>query len=240
MVAVVLAVIFISGTLCTYYYQKIYTSKIANDELQLEKVFLGEACALKDDGKDIDNATCKAAIILAGSIGEGMFEAFENFLLENKEHPNLVCFMSNGGELNGAEKIANKIRGEGLDTCMSDRIKVTGKDLSSKIASNCESACPFVLLAGSNRVAIGSDFKITVHHPGSTTSFCICDIKFNKDGFTDSENVYTRIIQASAEDVRDSHMDFYRRAMSTPFYEDSLDLIKYEEFKKYKLFTSYL
>ncbi|MDY6976692.1 MAG: hypothetical protein SVW51_10780 [Pseudomonadota bacterium] len=243
--AFVLAVIvYVASLACTYLSATRYgesTIDGINGE-SIEKVDLGLACSFKSGSLEPDDSTCREAILIIGDVGKGMAQSFARFLNTNPERPNLVCFRTKGGELEGAEQVAHLIRINALDTCVADYVDGKHWDLIDVSPGFCNSICPFVLLSGKNRLAIGNQFKIEVHHPGFVWNWCFCKTKHNVPWFMfDVEaNEMTKLIALSPEADKAALTQLYIRAINHPFYEDKLDNVPTSEYENYALFTQYL
>ncbi len=210
------------------------------------KLYSGKACALDTAGKPM---ACQSAVFLDGPIGREMFESFDSAIKQQQLPQRLVCLRSNGGLLIGAERIAKLIRREQLDTCVADYVEYNAVydkstqrfiELSNITHSNvsCGSACPFMLLAGSKRLALGQQFSIKLHHPGRPSKTCLGTVYQNSD--LSKENVLLSLVEQSPEADLAAHKQLYQRALRTPFRMNKTDHVSHEDFATYRLFTEYL
>lgn len=209
------------------------------------KLYSGNACALDATGKP---TACQPAVFLDGPIGREMLESFDLAIKQQQLPQRMVCLRSNGGLLRGAERIATLIRREQLDTCVADYVEynavydnsaqrftnlasVTHRDVS------CDSVCPFMLLAGSKRLALGQQFNIKLHHPGAPSKTCLGTVYQNSD--LSKENVLLSLVKQSSEADQAAHFQLYQRALQTPFRRKKPDHVNHADFAKYRLFTEY-
>lgn len=142
-------------------------------ELTLE---LGKTC-------DQAGAQCIPSFNLAGSIQPGDGKVFRDklsSLLAEHADVNTVCLNSNGGDNDSAAAIAAEIKKRKLNTCVGDMsFSLSGLQPESGVryTDTCASACTFILLAGTERIAVGARFKLGLHSPRSvlTTEDSVVD-----------------------------------------------------------------
>ncbi len=206
------------------------------------KVFKGKAC---DYDSQVITSSCQNAVILDGTIGFEMYEDLKS-AIENKQMPNqLICLRSPGGVIEGAEKIAELIRSQQINTCLSDYVEYDAVyEKSSKSfkpitkqshnAIDCTSACPFILIAGKNRTALGDNFTVKLHHPGTATFTCAGTIYSNAD--LSKKNGLLNMVKQSPADEFEQHQMLYQRAVQTNFRK--FDNVCHCDFEKYRLFTT--
>lgn len=207
-------------------------------------VYLGQACDFNHNA--VLRGSCVTAIILDGTIGNEMLLAFEAAIQSDLIQNMPVCFRSHGGVASGSVKIAALIRQYNLDTCMSDYVEYkqryhTGKnkfeDIAEKSYSDvyCASMCPFILIAGENRYALGDNFAIQLHHTGKRSVNCVNTFYENSD--LTENNYYLDMVSQSAEKDKKQHYLLYQRALKTSFTSKKLDSLCHCDFEQYALFT---
>jgi hypothetical protein len=207
------------------------------------KLYSGNACALDAAGNPM---ACQTAVFLDGPIGREMFESFDSALKQQQLPHRMVCLRSDGGLLKGAERIAQLIRREKLDTCVADYVEYTAVyDKSTQRFTphattthhdvSCGSVCPFMLLAGTERVALGQQFNIKLHHPGTPSKTCLGTVYQNSD--LSKENVLLALVQQSPSQDAAAHHFLYQRALQTNFRKKKPDIVSHTDFAKYRLFT---
>lgn len=155
-------------------------------------VYLGQACDYNHTENNVKRGSCVAAVVLDGTIGNEMLFAFESAIQSNLINHMPVCFRSRGGVASSSVKIAALIRQYNLDTCMSDYVEYNQryhivKNKFEAIAPQsyadvyCSSMCPFILIAGKHRYALGDQFVIQLHHTGKRSVNCVNTFYENSD-----------------------------------------------------------
>ncbi|WP_439821520.1 hypothetical protein ACSPX5_09330 [Pseudomonas sp. HLG18] len=146
------------------------TVEVADKSMVIKKAMIGEAC-------NKESTDCKKnVLIIIGAIDDGTAKAIDH--LAETATFDTVCFSSPGGSAGIAQDIGNWIKSRHFNTCMAERYKLEGGIGISNV--QCLSACPYLLLMGKTRVALGSDFSIGVHRSGVTFDLCVCHFKVNE------------------------------------------------------------
>lgn len=209
-----------------------------NSGFKINKASLGKACEFFPGTEKVNKNSCINAVILAGYIGEGMDKKFDELLGGTSKLPDTVCFASHGGVTKSAENIANKIRELNFNTCMADYLDFDN-GAETKIPPVCNSACPFMLLAGKSRIALGSTFSINVHHTGRWFN-----LPFSyKVGLNTPllRMLYSpplkAIVEASGPEDKEKHMALYERSLLHDFDDIPLDRIDPDDYEAYNIFT---
>ncbi len=205
------------------------------------KVYVGKAC---DFDSQVIASTCQNAVILDGPIGKEMYEDLKSSIeLEQLPH-RLICLRSRGGATMGAKAISDLIRTHQLDTCLSDYVEYdkvyasTTKNftaIAKQTHSNimCDSACPFILIAGKNRIGLGNSFKLKLHRSASPTYLCVTTIYKNSD--LAKGDPILDIVNKSPVHELEQHQMLYQRSLQTDFKK--LDEVSHDDFDKYGIFT---
>lgn len=219
-------------TLHTSYDQ---TSVTTSSGLTYDKASTGRACQYLPQTNTVDPNSCIDAIILAGSVGEGMRRSFIGLLESEADLPNIVCLDSGGGVTKSAEWIAEIIRQRELNTCMADYLEL--ENGSRKTSVSCKSVCPFILLAGHERKALGNTFSIGVHHSGRMMNLPLVG-KFAKH--TPMLQMLLQpplkpIVEDSRPQVKEKYMALLERSYQTDL--DDMDIIAPEDYSKYAIFS---
>lgn len=198
------------------------------DKKQLPKAVVARAC-------NTNETHCLDDVLLVlGEFDEGTRESINRLLKERSGKPfKTVCLHSRGGDMRFAADIGEWIKNHDFDTCLADRYLLA--DGLTLINTECDSACPWVLLAGLNRIQFGESFSIEVHHPGGTLSVCFCEMKINS--YADWEHldlVEDMLNYKPSKDLED-HLKLFERSQETHHSES--DLIEVAEWEKYSIFT---
>ena len=210
------------------------SSVTTEEDVTYEKASVGKACAYIRGTKNVDEGSCIDAIILAGKVGQGMEQSFYNLLTNRTEHPKMVCFRSEGGDTKSAENIAHVIRERGLDTCLADYIEINNGYWED---TYCTSVCPFMLLAGHSRIALGDTFKIGVHHTGMMMNLPVIG-KFAKHTPVARMIFFPPlkpIVESSSAQDKEKHKALLERSNLTDF--NDMDYIASNDYPKYAIFT---
>lgn len=129
-------------------------------------------------GKTCDQAAeqCIQSFNLAGPIQPGDGKIFRDKLsrlLTEHADVKIVCLNSTGGDNESAGEIAAEIKKRKLNTCVGDMsfgLAEPQPESGVRYTDTCASACTFILLAGTERIAIGTRFKLGLHSPRSVLS----------------------------------------------------------------------
>ncbi|QJP95691.1 MULTISPECIES: hypothetical protein [Pseudomonas] len=210
----------------------VWRSIFPNDTLEtvdkskvVKKAMLGEAC-------NKENSTCKKnVLIILGAIDDGTVKAIEQ--LAEKETFDTVCFGSPGGSAGVATRIGRWIKSNNLNTCMAEHYKLEGGIDVSNV--ECQSACPYLLVMGKTRTALGSDFNIGVHSSGVPLDFCVCRFKVNEFWPYVSTSDYRKMLEGSDE------AEIHLRLLSDSLEVDSTSIhrLTQSELEKYAVFNAY-
>jgi len=189
----------------------------------IPNVLIVDACTL-------DESKClKDVLLIRGQIVEDTDEYVKEVL---KAHPtDTICFSSEGGNTDTSIRIGKLIDSKGLNTCLAKRYKLNGgKDLALKA---CESACPYMFLTGTNRVALGEDFRIGVHSSGWHIDCCILKFKFtdNEKSMMKYKNMF--LAKRSKDDSK--HIALIDLASNEEY--SGMDYLERWELEHYAFFT---
>ncbi len=205
-------------------------------------MFIGKAC---DADPRVQNAICKNAVILDGNITKQMYEDLKSAITRDQLPNKLICLRSRGGVTQAAEAISDLIRTHQLDTCLSDYVEYD--QAYSSIANNfaaitkqthsdvmCDSACPFILISGKNRIALGDSFKLRLHSSSSPKYLCVTTIYESSN--LDKGNPLLDIVNKSPAEQQAKHQMLYQRSLLTNLKK--LDEVSHDDFEKYAILTS--
>lgn len=165
-------------------------------------------------GKTCDQAAeqCIQSFNLAGPIQPGDGKIFRDKLsklLEAHANVNMVCLNSTGGDNDSAAEIASEIQKHKLNTCVGDMsFGVAGLQPESGVryTDTCASACTFILLAGTERIAIGTRFKLGLHSPRSVLS--------TEDSAIPDEDPIAKGVSFTSAELRESLFSLYEDKVS--------------------------
>tara|TARA_R110001583_G_scaffold193090_1_gene360695 strand:- start:2497 stop:3309 length:813 start_codon:yes stop_codon:yes gene_type:complete len=191
--------------------------------------------------EEADSEVCQESFVMFDEINMKALDALKK---AHSLYPevNTVCFRSFGGSTTAGLQIAQYIETNTFNTCMSGTVKLSPEYDSrvSKVASGennfCHSTCPFVLLAGEKRYAIGDQFKIKVHRPG--VKYCVGNEDHKVDVFKLRffNDFQTMAAMVSPEDTKPVQR-FYDKAISHPYSEEDLLPVLFEELITNRVFT---
>jgi len=191
-------------------------------KIDVPQVLKAKACTSEGE-----NSECIDSLMLVGGISPITLVMLEKAYTLYKDDIDTICLRSFGGELDVANDMFDFIKTNGLSTCMASYYKF-GPDTDKRVPeqvktknSYCSSACPFLMFAGQERLALGSNFKLEVHHPGK--KFCIDD-KFSKVDFPSLKygNGFLDILERTEGIPEDKKDKFYNLVMSKPYTEKKL------------------
>jgi hypothetical protein len=204
-------------------------------------MFIGKAC---DADPQVQSATCKNAVILDGNITKEMYEDLKSAITREQLPTKLICLRSHGGVTQAAEAISDLIRRHQLDTCLSDYVEYD--QAYSNITTNfaaitkqthsdvmCDSACPFILISGKNRMALGDNFKLRLHSGSSPKYLCLTTIYESAN--MDKGNPLLDVVNKSPAEQQAKHQMLYQRSLLTDFKK--LDEVSHDDFDKYAIFN---
>ncbi len=204
-------------------------------------MFIGKAC---DADPQVQSATCKNAVILDGNITKNMYEDLKSAIKRDQLPNKLICLRSRGGVTQAAEAISDLIRTHQLDTCLSEYVEYD--QAYSSVTSNfaaitkqthsdvmCDSACPFILISGKNRIALGDDFKLRLHSSSSPKYLCVTTIYESSN--LDKGNPLLDVVNKSPAEQQAKHQMLYQRSLLTNFKK--LDEVSHDDFDKYAIFN---
>jgi hypothetical protein len=214
------------------------------------KATKSKVCKLEEHEFEAKPNSCVDAILVYGEIDDGTISSFDKLYPDVKDHIDTVCFLSWGGGTQAALKLAKRIKYYELNTCIGEHISIhiDGEWKTWQAKSDnpalpyCKSICPFIMLAGKERIAIGEQFEIRVHHPGFT--YCCLpegENKFNSPFHNlpiltdDMED----LVELSEKKYHEKLFEFYDYAMSHGFFEKELLLVTRKELLTYQFFTTF-
>ncbi|SFG01444.1 hypothetical protein [Neptunomonas qingdaonensis] len=218
-----------SYVLCTYipgfkrelgFYDTISVSD-GDENVDLDKALIVDAC-------NQDKTSClKNVILIKGRLDEGTISSIKNLKGPNNK---IICFDSPGGSINTATEIGYWIKENGFDTCLAEKYIVKNKRVLTTTV--CYSACPFVFVMGNERIMIGNDFQVGLHHSGGTVDFCFCSFNYNSLEFV-ANNKYKEMVGLS--NASEQHINMLDDSLLIDFSE--IYILPPTKFDKYKLFT---
>ncbi|WP_417442094.1 hypothetical protein [Idiomarina sp.] len=208
----------------------------------LPNTFRGLAC-------DQRGGTCIEAFIMR-SITERTIKDFASAV---ELYPKLktVCFANKGGSVRTARIIYKFLQNNNYDTCMASYYEVS-QETDSRLASkedysgeviskenpSCSSSCAVMLLAGKNRIAIGSNFQLQVHRPGRKFCFSECEWRFDAGTFFMGD--FEEMIE-NAKDMSELNKRQYQQQIATkPFDDRNLREIGISDALNWQVFTEKL
>lgn len=231
------------------------TTPPKNDEQVFNDASFAQVCQRNEasDGYEPAEITCIESIILSGRIDNLLVEKFKRRIAENKastKKVDTVCLSSKGGKTHSALLIHGLIREHNFNTCIGDYIKVklpsdadeNLKSIAAKVELpaltndvNCASACPFILLAGKERIGKGV-FKVKVHGAGKTwyCGPCMGDRLYMWGLFNGD---FKDMIKVDAKEPPEGFKRFYDIAASHPFTERKLLEISNKDLIEMNVFT---
>ena len=198
--------------------------EVADKSIEIKKAMLGDAC-------NKENTDCKKnVLIIIGAIDDGTLSAVEQ--VAEKTKFDTVCFNSPGGNADAAQRIGNWIKSNNLNTCLAERYKLENGVTTSKV--QCQSACPYLLLMGKTRTALGSDFNIGVHRSGVPVDLCVCHFKLNEFWPYFSTSGYRDMLGRSDE------AEIHQSLLSDSLEVDSTSIhrLTQAELEKYAVFNA--
>lgn len=199
-----------------YTSEKFITDKNGT-EIKLKKAVIADAC-------NSESKVClKNVLLILGELNDATLSAIQEL---GGRTVTTVCFHSNGGSNETAKTLINIIKKYKLNTCLADEYYLdNGLKLSNTM---CHSACPIIFLAGVERFNLGRNIKIGIHHSGQTFNLCIVCWRMNIGG-----GDFEDYIKGNADG--EEHLALFRRSRLTPVSE--IDLVSFEDWSKYKIFT---
>lgn len=119
---------------------------------------------------DSDNCETNVILLKGQIVGDSISLLNEIKELVDKDY-SYLCVDSPGGDNVAAEKLGREISRLGLNTCVAKKYVslVSGEEYSSPI---CNSACPWLLLSGKNRLALTEHADIGFHASLGQIRFC--------------------------------------------------------------------
>lgn len=252
-IAISLFFLFVMGVSFHFYCVKKvgHNTKQTTQSREIPKATLSRVCKFKGSEFQVDTSSCKDAILIFGFIDNGTIKSFDELYPNVKNRINDVCFLSRGGGTQAALELAKKIERYQLNTCVGEHVSIwideeweIWKTKTGNPATvYCKSVCPFILMAGKERVAIGERFEIKVHHPG----FTYCCLPEGKNKFNSPihnlpffKDDMEELVSLSEERYQKSLFEFYELAMSHDYAEEELLLVDIKELQRYQLFTKFL
>lgn len=226
--------------------KKVTTSSI------LDEVVIASACK-----RDVINKSgvvpivdsCKPVVLVIGLIHSGTVTSFKdliesaNFLEKNID---TVCFASHGGNVSQGLELAKQIQIYGMNTCVADYYEYSSGKLGKNVILPytidggvlCASTCPFVYLAGRERVLLGNRMVFRVHSAGINCNCGPFDTKLDVD-FLGSNKVFYTMSQLVSDEHKTGVYRLYTKAVDTKFSAKDLLRISHEELLEMKVVTKW-
>lgn len=130
------------------------------------KVHAGYVC------DDVGGCDTKV-ILLKGQIVPSSISVIEEIQRAKTAGATIVCIDSPGGDGEASRSIADAIHSNELDTCVAKKYLDSEKNLLSSNAE-CNSACPWIVISGAQRVAFSSAAAVGFH---ASTAYCrLCGV----------------------------------------------------------------
>ncbi len=209
------------------------------DALNIDYVF---ACKQSDEVCDTK------VILLQGEIVKDSVEKVKAFLekenISSDQNNMMICLDSPGGNGQAAVAIGEEIARRGLDTCLAEKYTLLTGEMQHR-TTVCASACPYILLSGEKRIAIGEELIISGHSSGDYLLFCGCTFKIG-DSRDDPENIrfFNSAIQRFGQlnPLRIDSPENYRFPTDTNqiAFESSMKVSVLDALNKYKIITTVL
>jgi hypothetical protein len=175
------------------------------------RLHAAKACSLAD-GCGIDVALLDGQIM--SNSGEVISKSLD-FYFKGNPSVKTVCLNSPGGDTTSAKIIGEKIAFLGLDTCLAEKYVVENEKSITGII--CNSACPWVFLAGNKRIQLGEKIKIGIHSAKWTGYFCNTAYSTSKDS-NEEKNFVNLISSYSSLNPRRAREDkFHLSLVSASF-----------------------
>lgn len=203
--------------LCTFYPN--YDDK-NSDTVDFKKVTVAKAC-------NKDESTCINRVLLVrGKITNNTLATISN-LYKQKDflQPEAICFDSIGGNNPTAERLIKFIKLKNYKTCLAEKYILS--DSQEVKSVKCNSACPFIFLASNERVALGNDFAVGIHHSGKTFDLCFFKCHFNSGGEEFEEYL-----------TLENHKEFFKDSRKVDF--ENVRYLSFKELEDYAFFTQKL
>lgn len=191
-----------------------WSNFVFRPSLEVYRLFADTSEMTLELGKTCDQtaARCIQSFNLAGPIqpddGKIFREKLSTLLAEHAD-VNVVCLNSTGGDNDSAAEIAAEIRKRKLNTCVGDMsFDLGGPQPGSGVryTDTCSSACTFILLAGTERLAIGTRFKLGLHSPRSVLT--------TEDSVVDDEEAAAKGISFANAELLGSLFSLYKDKVS--------------------------
>ncbi len=209
------------------------------DALNMDYVF---ACKQSDEVCDTK------VILLQGEIVKDSVEKVKAFLekenISSDQNNMMICLDSPGGNRQAAVAIGEEIARRGLDTCLAEKYTLLTGEMQHR-TTVCASACPYILLSGEKRIAIGEALIIAGHSSGDYLLFCGCTFKVG-DSKDDPETIrfFNSAIRRFGQlnPLRIDSPENYRFPADTNqiAYESFLKISVFDALNKYQILTTVL
>lgn len=219
-----------------------------------KKVSIVSACK-----RDVNNpnavvpvdGSCRDVVLVSGLIKDDTVNQFKELadpVNLASAGINTVCFYSEGGEPKSGHDLAVEINNRKLNTCIADLyILGAGKDgvkptvpaiTESSKNIGCTSTCPFVFLAGQERILLGDKIQVKVHKPGKVTTFLNLKEVDRKDiEISKEEDFFLKMSKLVSDQHKGGVNTFYKTAMDKKFSDRNLLLIPNDELVRMNVVT---
>lgn len=188
----------------------------------LEKAVFADACNAQT------KACLKGVLLISGNFEPATGAAIIKLAKSPHREVTTVCFRSNGGSNDVAKPLMNIIREGKLNTCLADEYHL--EDGTVLTGTRCLSACPLVVLAGAERINLGENLKIGIHHSGQAVDFCFFCWRINSGG-----SDFADYLKGSPDS--EQHLALFKRSRLTD--TNDIDLLSPAEWRQYRVFTQY-
>lgn len=189
-------------------------------EFSLAKATIADAC-------DSKTKEClKNVFLISGNFDDSTVEALNRL---GDRTARTICFRSNGGRNDTAKALMKIIKEEKLNTCLADEYHLANGTVLKN--TMCHSACPLVLVSGYERINLGKNIQVGIHHSGQSIDLCIMCWRLSYGGGD---------FESDIKDTPDAeqHLALFYRSRKTPTRE--LDLLAPDDWVTYKVFNKWL
>lgn len=198
---------------------------------KLSKVQFADAC----DNEEIH--CLNNVVLIIGEINRGTVNALKDFIkINSNSDASYICFDSPGGQIESAQIISEIILAGKMGTCLAEKYVIKNKERNKLVHPKCASVCNYLLLASTNRVAVGKNISFITHSAGVTISFCFCELTYGSR-FA-HRLLLEQFIYTVKDKERDQHLAFLTLGETIP--NSAAYRLSQDELIRYAIFNNWI